>query len=221
MAINNFRKADICLDSANDYIFDEQFAKVFDNRGRDIVVQITDNGVIRDQSELVLTLAWRHDQRGNEGLTRFTALDSKQGLFSVAIDNAMLIQGTVTMCIQIIDGKRLTNSRNFKMRVEGNPLDVDKVVAEDSFTLFIEALDELNKYDDRVANLELLQSNLFMKVLEVEEIQTLRLRGLSKSSAPVKYTNEKQVNDAFNPRSQGLRIQNVSQIVIKKVSGEE
>lgn len=57
-----------------------------------------------------------------------------------------------------------------------------------------------------------------LTVANVDEIQTLRINGLTKASTPVKYTDEKQVNDALNPRSQGLMIQKVSLIKLKKVS---
>ena len=57
-----------------------------------------------------------------------------------------------------------------------------------------------------------------LAVAEVVEMQTLRISGLTKASTPVKYANERQVNDAFNPRSQGLMIQSVSLIRLKKVS---
>ncbi|AOO75957.1 hypothetical protein LCW_07780 [Latilactobacillus curvatus] len=57
-----------------------------------------------------------------------------------------------------------------------------------------------------------------LAVTEVDEMQTLRINGLTKASTPVKYANEKQVNDALNPRSQGLMIQSVSLIKLKKVS---
>lgn len=52
----------------------------------------------------------------------------------------------------------------------------------------------------------------------VDDLRTLRLNGLTKASVPLKYSNEQQVNDAFNPHSQGLMIQSISQIKIKKVS---
>ncbi|MDG2976922.1 hypothetical protein [Latilactobacillus curvatus] len=57
-----------------------------------------------------------------------------------------------------------------------------------------------------------------LTVANVDELQTLRIDGLTKASTPVKYANEKQVNDALNPRSQGLMIQKVSLIKLKKVS---
>lgn len=57
-----------------------------------------------------------------------------------------------------------------------------------------------------------------LTVANVDEMQTLRIDGLTKASAPLKYANEKQVNDALNPRSQGLMVQSVSLIKLKKVS---
>lgn len=57
-----------------------------------------------------------------------------------------------------------------------------------------------------------------LTVANVDELQTLRINGLTKTSTPVKYANERQVNDVFNPRSQGLMIQSVSLIKLKKVS---
>lgn len=52
----------------------------------------------------------------------------------------------------------------------------------------------------------------------VNDLRTLRLNGFTKASQPLKYLNQTQVNDAFNPHSQGLMIQSISQIKIKKVS---
>lgn len=154
MAIDNFRRVDFTLDKANGYIPSDQFAKENDNNGRELTVQITDGGVIKDQSSLVLTLAWKHDTAGNEGQTLFTRLNGGQGIFTVAYDNAMMIPGIVTACIQIVDGERITNTRNFKLRIENNPLNVDKAVAEDSFKVFVDALAGLTKYDGRIAYVE-------------------------------------------------------------------
>ena len=65
---------------------------------------------------------------------------------------------------------------------------------------------------------EQLNNITHLAVTEVDELQTLRINGLTKASTPVKYANEKQANDALNPRSQGLMIQKVSLIKLKKVS---
>lgn len=65
---------------------------------------------------------------------------------------------------------------------------------------------------------EQLNNITHLAVTEVDELQTLRIDGLTKASTPIKYANERQVNDAFNPRSQGLMIQSISQIKLKKVS---
>lgn len=65
---------------------------------------------------------------------------------------------------------------------------------------------------------EQLNNITHLAVTEVDELQTLRIDGLTKASVPFKYANEKQVNDALNPRSQGLMVQCVSLIKLKKVS---
>ena len=154
MALDNFRRIDMQINRANDYQLETQFAKEGDYNGRELVVQITNAGEISNQTGVSLNLGWHHDDVGNSGLDPFTAVDASKGIFKITYPTEMLIAGDVTASIQVLDGEKITLTRNFKITVERNPLNEDTIVSENSFTVLQEALKTVSQYDSRIANVE-------------------------------------------------------------------
>lgn len=158
MAIDKFRRTDVVLDKANSYILDEQFGKVGDIKGRDLVVQITNDGVIQDQSGIKLVLAWTHNQVKNTGIEPFEELNVQQGIFKVTYPAEMMNEGTVTANIGVVQENGTTFTRNFTLRVEKNAGNADAAITSDSWTVLVEALEKVNEAEqllkDTIAGLE-------------------------------------------------------------------
>ena len=142
------------INRANDYQIETQFVKEGDYNGRELVVQITDAGEVSNQSGVSLNLGWKHNSAGNSGLDPFTVVDASKGIFKITYPTEMLIAGDVTASIQILDGEKITLTRNFKITVEKNPITEDAIVSENSFTVLQEALKTVSQYDNRIASVE-------------------------------------------------------------------
>jgi hypothetical protein len=150
MALDNFRRIDIRLDRANDFLMSNQFAKVGEYNGRDLVVQLTNAGVEEDQTGVSLNLGWYHEREKNRGLMAFEEVDVTKGIFKVNYPSEMLLEGTVIAVIQIVENEKITPSRNFRITVEKNPIDESTVVAENNFSLLQDALIMVNSWNGRI-----------------------------------------------------------------------
>lgn len=73
MSIENFKKANLVLDSADSYILETQFSKVGDISGRDLVVQITNKGVVENQP---FGLEIQTAQNGDSALRRINIMSN-------------------------------------------------------------------------------------------------------------------------------------------------
>ena len=154
------------INRANDYQIETQFVKEGDYNGRELVVQITNAGEVSNQNGVSLNLGWQHNSAGNSGLDPFKVVDVSKGIFKITYPTEMLIAGDVTASIQILDGDKITLTRNFKITVEKNPVTEDAIVSENSFTVLQEALKTVNKYDSRIYNLE--ENNVSYPILNGE-----------------------------------------------------
>lgn len=142
------------INRANDYQLETQFAKEGDYNGRELVVQITDDGEVKNQTGVSLNLGWRHNSAGNSGLDPFSVVDASKGIFKITYPTEMLIAGDVTATIQVIENGKITLTRNFKITVEYNPINEDVIVSENSFTALQNALSTISKYDNKINSLE-------------------------------------------------------------------
>lgn len=156
MAIDKFRQADIILDRANSYVLDNHFGMEGDYNGRELLVQITNKGVVEDTEGLKLNLGWYNRTAKNNGLNEFIAVDTTQGLYKIRFDEAMMNKGNVNATIQIIDGESVIYSRPFTIKIGDNPINIEAVITSDSFTALNEALLAVNSIKE-IADAELNQ----------------------------------------------------------------
>ena len=147
MALDDFRKVNITLNKANQRVLETQIAKVGDANGRELVVQITNNGIIEDQTGTTLKLNWQHEN-GKQGSTNFNVVDIKTGLFSVYYPTEMLYKGKVNASIEITSNGQITNSMNFKIIVQADVFDGE---AGNVDGVFISLAEVNKKLDDREA----------------------------------------------------------------------
>lgn len=135
------------INRANDYQLETQFAKEGDYNGRELVVQITNAGEVKNQSGVSLNLGWKHNDAGNSGLDSFSVVDVSKGVFKITYPTEMLIPGDITAVIQVIENGKITLTRNFNITVERSPMDEDAIVSENSFSVLQEALLKVNNWD--------------------------------------------------------------------------
>lgn len=159
MTLDNFRKINITLNKANQHILEPQIAKVGDVNGRELVVQLIDGGVIKDQSGVVLKLNWQH-ANGNQGSETFKALDAKQGLFSVYYPEKMLYRGTVKANISVNDGGNITNSLNFQIAVKGDVFDGSAVEVDGLLFTLKNLKDQIDERNGNLVDLENRQTSV-------------------------------------------------------------
>ena len=133
------------IDKANQRFLDYQNAKVGDVNGRELLVQITNNGVVEDQTGTTLKLNWQHEN-GNQGSTNFNTVDIKTGKYSLYYPKEMLYKGTVDASIEINSNGQTTNTMNFKIIVHA---DVFNGEAGTVNGVFISLADVNKKLDDR------------------------------------------------------------------------
>ncbi|WP_373738496.1 SGNH/GDSL hydrolase family protein [Jeotgalibaca porci] len=154
MTLENFRAVNLKIDRANGSFLSDQFAKAGDYNGRRLVVQLSNAGVVGDLTGVDVNLGWQHDSLKNTGLDPFEPVDLSQGIFEIYYPKEMLTNGNVTALIQIIENDHITETKNFKIKVEKSVIDEDTAVSENSFTVLEKALLTVNRYDSRISNVE-------------------------------------------------------------------
>lgn len=179
MALDDFRKVNIILNKANQRILETQIAKVGDANGRELVVQITNNGVIEDQTGTTLKLNWQHEN-GNQDSTNFNVVDIKMGVFSVFYPKEMLYKGKVDASIEIASNGQITNSMNFEIDVQADVFDGEAGTVNG---VFISLADVNKKLDDREAEYEELKTRQSSVETQFNSIQQ-ELTGKDVVSAP-------------------------------------
>lgn len=135
MNLNEFRRSYIKLDKASQSYITPQYVKQGDYNGRELIVQITDGGAVKDMTGVSLELGWKHESIQNAGLEPFSELDVTQGLFKVAYPTELLNPGRVLCAIRVSENGTVTNSMNFSVVVEKNPFDDTALVSDNAFTV--------------------------------------------------------------------------------------
>ena len=133
------------IDKANQRFLDYQNAKVGDVNGRELLVQITNNGVVEDQTGTTLKLNWQHEN-GNQGSTNFNVVDIKTGKYSLYYPSKMLYKGTVDASVEINSNGQITNTMNFKIIVHADVFNGEAGIVNG---VFVSLADVNKKLDDR------------------------------------------------------------------------
>ena len=171
MALDNFRKVNITLNKANQRVLETQIAKAGDVNGRELVVQITNNGVIEDQTGTTLKLNWQHEN-GNQDSTSFKVVDIKTGIFSVFYPKEMLYKGKVDASIEIISNGQTTNSMNFKIIVQADVFDGEAGTVNGVFISLAEVNKKLNDREAEYVELKNRQSNVENQFNDIKQEMT-------------------------------------------------
>lgn len=174
MALDSFRRVDFRLNKANDYIPDNFFAKEGDYNGRELVVQITNGSVVTETQGIQLILNWKHLNKGHSGNKYFEELDITKGIYKVSYPTQMLFAGKVSCFITIVDNEKITNTRNFNLKVEAGA-DGNLIVAENDFSILQQALIQINQYQNQI---DAIKADLVNQFDQLHDTQEARLNEL-------------------------------------------
>ena len=150
LSVDNWALHELTLDFADQFVPDTLIANAADAKGRGINLFVTKDGQPLSMSNMKVYLLWRHDQKGTQGQTQFTAVNTTNGNYKVYYPAGMMYEGTVTARISIYVGNTtpITGSRDFRINVERNPINEGDAMASDDFSAFIQATIDLNELKD-------------------------------------------------------------------------
>ena len=144
---DSFYYQPVQIDTINTRVNADLFAKEGDANGRGMVVQITENGIIKDTAGITLRLQWSHMSVGTSGFTEFEVVDATKGLYKLQYPTSMLHRGTVEAFIRITDNGRLSGTRNLLITVERMVGSDETIEASDDFSALQTALIQLDAWN--------------------------------------------------------------------------
>lgn len=144
---DSFYYQPVQIDTINTRVNADLFAKEGDANGRGMVVQITENGMIKDTTGITLRLQWSHISVGTSGFTDFEVVDATKGLYKLIYPTSMLHRGRVEAFIRITDNGILSGTRNLLITVERMVGSDETIEASDDFSALQTALIQLDAWN--------------------------------------------------------------------------
>ena len=138
------------IDTINTRVNADLFAKEGDANGRGMVVQITENGIIKDTTGITLRLQWSHLSVVASGFKEFEVVDATKGLYKVQYPTSMLHRGRVEAFIRIADNDILSGTRNLLITVERMVGSDETIEAADDFSALQSALTKLSIWESTI-----------------------------------------------------------------------
>lgn len=122
MGFEEFKTDEILIAHVNEKITKTFMAKMGDNSGRVLKVQITNEGEIIDMTGYSVYLLWAHESGTHKGIEAFTAVDATQGVYSLEYPATMLNHaGVLHAYIQVVNPDNdIINTLNFRIYVQGD-----------------------------------------------------------------------------------------------------
>ena len=148
---DSFYYQPVQIDTINTRVNADLFAKEGDANGRGMVVQITENGMIKDTTGITLRLQWSHMSVGVSGFMDFEVVDATKGLYKLIYPTSMLHRGRVEAFIRITDTGRLSGTRNLLITVERMVGSDEAIAAADDYTALQTALTRLSVWEETIS----------------------------------------------------------------------
>ena len=148
---DSFYYQPVQIDTINTRVNADLFAKEGDANGRGMVVQITENGIIKDTTGITLRLQWSHISVGVSGFTDFEVVDATKGLYKLVYPTSMLHRGRVEAFIRITDNGILSGTRNLLITVERMVGSDETIEAADDFSALQTALTRLSAWEATIS----------------------------------------------------------------------
>lgn len=129
----------IIWDKANKQLYEKIEGHQGDSNGRQLVVQILNNGKTVSLPHATLYLAWK--SKSNKGFDVFETVDSLKAIYKLAYTTELLSnKGKVKASLVLVDIERRIESKPFNIHLIETVVDDDSVQSENSFTALTKAL---------------------------------------------------------------------------------
>lgn len=200
MALNNYRRVDIILDTANDKV-DWQSplnANTGEYNSRNLRVQLTNGGVVEPQTAN-LYFGFRHVETGESGVVPMNKVDSNRGIYEVYYPREMMTKEGVVICaVKIVDTVNGTNhinlTANFTVNVARSVINGSMEVPENSLRAFDKLVIDVMVHERRVAVIE---STLNEIIKEYGDLKTWLKNNVVKQSQ-IEALTRQNAEIAFN-----------------------
>ena len=138
MALDEFKTDKILIAHANEKITKTFMAKMGDDSGRKLELQITNEGEIVDLTGYRVYLMWSHESGNHKGIEQFTASDATNGLFELEYPATMLNHaGMLHAYVQILDSANtVVNTLTFRIYVQSDEGITSDTEAGDLYATF-------------------------------------------------------------------------------------
>jgi hypothetical protein len=150
--LREFRTQRIIWDTANSRLFEPVQAVEGDENGRQLEVQIVNEGKVEQLNNVGLKLAWETQDRSTGNLEPFDVLDSSKGLFKLSYPTGMLAHKgrlKASLVIYFADGK--LESREFEIYNQRSLVRTDAMESSNEFTALTQALVKINDLESNYA----------------------------------------------------------------------
>lgn len=125
-----------------------------DANGRTLRIIFTQEAFEQFTPETNVYLKWHHEQLNIRGYNIFTHVQGEgidcqdYPVWEIHFPKAMLHEGDVTCCIEIVDDISIAPSTNFTVHVLKDPDDGSNFVVSDDYSIFQQAVIDLNSFLD-------------------------------------------------------------------------
>lgn len=132
------------LKSLDQDISDPIVAGGGDAAGRTFRIIFDQEAEAQMTDETKVYLSWFHRQTKVKGYNVFTQTSEDPIIWEIKWPQAMLTEGDVLCCIELVDSVSIAQSTNFLVHILSDPNDGSQFVVSDDFTLFQNAVIRLN-----------------------------------------------------------------------------
>lgn len=138
------------LKSLDQDIQDPIVAGGADANGRTFRIIFDQEAEAQITPETKVYLSWFHKQKQVKGYNVFTEVNDDPIVWEIKWPQAMLMEGDVLCCIELVDSVSISPSTNFIVHVLSDPNDGSQFVVSDDFSLFKNAVIRLNCIGDQM-----------------------------------------------------------------------
>lgn len=138
------------LKSLDQDIHDPIVAGSADAYGRTFRIIFDQEAAAQCVADTKVYLSWRHMQLDIKGYNVFTKVQDDPIVWEIVYPQAMLHEGDVLCCIELVDSVSIASSTNFTVHVLSDPNDGSAFVVSDDFSAFQNAVIHLASLGDKM-----------------------------------------------------------------------
>lgn len=144
------RTVTVNLKSLDQDIQDPIIAGGADANGRTFKIIFDQEAAAQCVADTKVYLSWRHVQLDIKGYNVFTKTHEDPIIWEIKWPQAMLHEGDVLCCVELVDSVSIASSTNFLVHVLSDPNDGSAFVVSDDFSAFQNAVINLASIGDKM-----------------------------------------------------------------------